>query len=277
MKINQVAFRTAVAPFLGLSLLIGSRSAIAGDFSDKVILITGGSRGIGQATALAFAKAGGTVSIGFEKNATAAQAVVREIIANGGKASRIQLDVSDERKCVFAVQKVMKMHQGLDVLVNNAGIAIDKHLIRTDRADWERQLAINLNGAFFLSKAAVKSVMMKRGGVIINMGSVIGQIPNTGQAAYSASKAALHALTRVIAFEYGGRGVRAVTVAPGFIDTEMTAKFTEDQRKAIKASIPLGRFGTAEDVADLVLFLAGPRAGYITGGLYDINGGMHMP
>jgi 3-oxoacyl-[acyl-carrier protein] reductase len=241
-----------------------------------VVLVTGGSRGIGRAIALAFAKAGATVVIGYAGNEAAAQEALALVQATGAKGESLRFDVADTQACASTVEHVIKTHGRLDVLVNNAGVAVDGLLMRVKDDDWDKQLDTNLKGAFALMRAASRPMMKQRGGAIINLTSVVGEMGNGGQAVYSASKAGLIGLTKSVARELASRNIRVNAVSPGFIGTDMTAHLEGDTREKMLAAIPLGRLGSPEDVARAVLFLAGDSAAYITGEVLKVNGGMYM-
>jgi 3-oxoacyl-[acyl-carrier protein] reductase len=246
------------------------------DLKDKVALVTGGSRGIGRACAVALAQAGAQVVITYAGNEAAAQETVGLVEKAGGKARALKFDVADTRACAEAVDQVVKDLGRLDVLVNNAGVAIDGLVMRVKDDDWDRQLDTNLKGAFALIRAACRPMMRQRGGSIINLTSVVGETGNGGQAAYSASKAGLIGLTKSVALELASRNIRVNAVSPGFIDTDMTAKVSPDARAKLMDRIPLARLGTADDVAWAVVFLASDRSSYITGEILKVNGGMYM-
>jgi len=243
------------------------------DFSSKVVVVTGGSRGIGRACAVAFAKAGATVVLTYAGNDVAAEEAVR---LAGAKATSVKFDVADTASCARAIDDVLAKHGRLDVLVNNAGVAMDGLSMRVRDEDWDRQLDTNLKGAFALARAAARPMMKQRSGAIINLVSVVGEMGNAGQAAYAASKAGLIGLTKALARELGSRNIRVNAVSPGFIDTDMTSKISADMRKRLLESIPLGRLGTADEVAQSVLFLASDAAAYTTGEVLKVNGGMYM-
>ncbi len=246
-------------------------------FKDKVVLVTGGSRGIGRACALAFARAGAsTVVISYAGNEAAAQESVGLLQAAGAKAEAVRFDVADTAACSSAVEGIVKTHGRLDVLVNNAGVAVDGLVMRLKDEDWDKQLDTNLKGAFALIRAASRPMMKQRGGAIINISSIIGEMGNAGQAAYSASKAGLIGLTKSIAKELASRSIRVNAVTPGFIGTDMTSHLNDELRQKMLEAIPLGRLGSPEEVAQAVLFLASDAASYITGEVLKVNGGMYM-
>jgi len=245
-------------------------------FKDKVVLVTGGSRGIGRAISVAFAKQGATVVIGYAGNDAAAQEALGLVQAAGAKGEVVRFDVADTAACASAVESCVKTHGRLDVLVNNAGVSVDGLVMRMKDEDWDRQLDTNLRGAFALIRAASRPMMKQKGGAIINLTSVVGEMGNGGQAAYSASKAGLIGLTKSVARELASRNIRVNAVSPGFIATDMTAYLEGETREKMVSSIPLARLGSAEDVANAVLFLAGDSAAYITGEVLKVNGGMYM-
>ncbi|MCE9672921.1 3-oxoacyl-[acyl-carrier-protein] reductase [Myxococcus stipitatus] len=246
-------------------------------FKDKVVLVTGGSRGIGRAIAVAFAKAGAsTIVISYAGNEAAAQETVGLLQAAGAKAEALKFDVSDATACAAAIEGVVKAHGRLDVLVNNAGLAVDGLVMRVKDDDWDKQLDTNLKGAFALIRAASRPMMKQRAGAIVNVTSVVGEMGNVGQAAYSASKAGLIGLTKSVARELSSRNIRVNAVSPGFIGTDMTSHLSDELRQKMMEGIPLGRLGNPEEVAQAVLFLSGDASSYITGEVLRVNGGMYM-
>ena len=246
-------------------------------FKDKVVLVTGGSRGIGRACAVAFAKAGAAlVVINYAGNEAAAQESVKLVQEAGAKAEAVKFDVADTAACAAAVDSIVKTHGRLDVLVNNAGVAVDGLVMRMKDEDWDKQLDTNLKGAFALIRAASRPMMKQRGGAIINLTSIVGESGNGGQSAYSASKAGLIGLTKSVAKELASRNIRVNAVSPGFIGTDMTAGINDEMRKKMVESIPLARLGSPEEVANAVVFLASDAAAYITGEVLKVNGGMYM-
>lgn len=246
------------------------------ELKDKVALVTGGSRGIGRACAVALARSGAQVVITYAGNEAAAQETVALVEKAGGKARALKFDVADTKACADAVDQVTKELGRLDILVNNAGVAVDGLVMRVKDDDWDKQLDTNLKGAFALIRAACRPMMKQRGGSIINLTSVVGEMGNAGQAAYSASKAGLIGLTKSVARELASRNIRVNAIAPGFIDTDMTAKVAGDARQKLMEQIPLARLGSADDVAWAVVFLASDLSGYITGEVLKVNGGMYM-
>ncbi len=246
------------------------------EFAGQVALITGGSRGIGRACALAFARGGAKVVVGYAGNEAAAAETAKLVSAAGGAAHLARFDVADGAACAEWVERIVADHGRLDVLVNNAGVAVDGLLLRLKDADLHRQFAVNVDGAFHLSKAAARPMMKQRSGAIVNLTSVVGEMGNAGQAAYSATKAALIGLTKTLARELASRNIRVNAVSPGFIDTEMTAGIPEAARTKMLELIPQARLGTAAEVAEAVAFLASARSAYITGEVLRVNGGMYM-
>jgi 3-oxoacyl-[acyl-carrier protein] reductase len=217
------------------------------------------------------------VALNYAGNeAAAAEALALVQQAGAAKAKLLRFDVADPAACTAAVEQVVAELGGLHVLVNNAGIAIDQLVMRLKDDDWNRQLQVNLTGAFNLIRAATRPMMKQRGGAIVNLTSVVGEMGNAGQAAYSATKAGLEGLTRSVARELASRNVRVNAVSPGFIDTDMTAGLPEAAKTKMKESIPLARLGSAEDVANAVAFLASDQASYVTGEVLRVNGGMYM-
>src|SRR5262245_23112821 len=244
----------------------------------KIALVTGGSRGIGRAIAVALGRRGATVIINYAARADAAREAAAAVEAAGGQAAIAAFDVADAAAVTDAIKAIGKDRGGLDILVNNAGVAINGLLLRFSDEQWQRTLAINLGGAFHCIRAAASLLLRaKTAGRIINLTSVVGESGNAGQAAYAASKAGLIGLTMSTARELAPRGVTCNAIAPGFIETDMTAEhLPEAQRARLGEQIPLGRVGRADEVADAAAFLAGPEAGYITGQVLRVNGGMLM-
>jgi 3-oxoacyl-[acyl-carrier protein] reductase len=247
------------------------------DFSGKAALVTGGSRGIGRAIAVALAEGKAKVALNYAGNEAAAQEAAQLCEKAGAPAVKLlKFDVADPAACAAAVDEVVGEFGGLHVLVNNAGIAVDQLVMRVKDDDWQRQLDVNLTGAFNLIRAATRPMMKAKGGAIVNLTSVVGEMGNAGQAAYAATKAGLIGLTKSVARELASRNIRVNAVAPGFIDTDMTAGLPEAARSAMLNMIPLARLGTAREVADAVAWLASDRASYVTGEVLRVNGGMYM-
>jgi 3-oxoacyl-[acyl-carrier protein] reductase len=247
------------------------------DFSGKAALVTGGSRGIGRAIAVTLAQGKAKVAINYAGNEAAAQEAAALCEKAGAQAVKLmKFDVADPAACTKAVEEVVATFGGLHVLVNNAGIAIDGLVMRVKDDDWQRQLDVNLTGAFNLLRAATRPMMKARGGSIVNLTSVVGETGNPGQAAYAATKGGLIALTKAVARELASRNIRVNAVAPGFIDTDMTSALPEAAKTGMLNSIPLARLGTAQEVADCVAWLASDKASYVTGEVVRVNGGMYM-
>ena len=247
----------------------------SGELHGQVALVTGATRGIGRAIAAALARAGADV-IGTATTDDGAAAITAQLRASGGRGEGVRLDVRDAATIESVLKDIETRHGSVGVLVNNAGIARDNLLVRMKEDDWDAIMATNLKPAFQLAKAVLRGMMKARRGRIIQIGSVVGASGNPGQTNYAAAKAALVGFTKSLALEVGSRDITVNCVAPGFIDTDMTQALPQPQRDALLARIPLGRLGTPEDVANAVLFLAGPRAGYITGATLHVNGGMLM-
>jgi 3-oxoacyl-[acyl-carrier protein] reductase len=244
----------------------------------KVALVTGASRGIGRAIALALGRRGAKVIINYAAREDAAREAAAAVEAAGGQAAIAGFDVASAAAVNDAIKAIGKDHGGLDILVNNAGVAINGLLMRFSDEQWQKTLTVNLSGAFHCTRAAATLLLRaKAAGRIINITSVVGEIGNAGQAAYAASKAGLIGLTMSTARELASRGVTCNAIAPGYIETDMTAEhLPEAQRAKLLEQIPLGKIGSAEHIGDAVAFLAGPEAGYITGQVLRVNGGMLM-
>ncbi len=246
------------------------------DFENKVALVTGGSRGIGRAIALELGKRGATVVISYAGNEAAATETVKLLADVGAKCKALRFDVADTEACSQAVDGVVKEFGRLDVLVNNAGVAIDGLLMRFKDEDWDKTLDTNLKGAFALMRAVARPMMKQKGGAVVNVSSIVGEMGNGGQAAYAASKAGLLGLTKAVAKELSSRNIRVNAVTPGFIDTDMTQSIPAEMKEKMLGQIPLSRLGSAEEVAKSVAFLASDAASYITGEVLKVNGGMYM-
>ena len=242
---------------------------------DRVALVTGGARGIGKAIAIAFAKEGADIVIA-DVNQQEAEITAKEIEAMGRKALALSMDVTDFKKVEDALNKILDKFGKVDILVNNAGITKDTLILRMGDAEWDAVLSVNLKGTFNCTKAVSRPMIKQRYGKIVNIASIIGIIGNPGQANYAASKAGIIALTKTAAKELASRSINVNAVAPGFIQTEMTAKLPEDLKDKMKQSIPMDKFGTPEDVAAVCLFLASEESAYITGQTIVVDGGMVM-
>ena len=241
----------------------------------KTALVTGAGRGIGRATAVRLARDGARIAINFKGNTAAAEETKRAVEATGATAALIQGDVSVDAEADRVVKDALAFGDGkLDILVNNAGITRDNLLLRMSAEDWDAVLDLNLRGAFLVTKAALRPMMKQRGGRIVNVSSISGVIGNAGQANYSAAKAGLIAFTKTVAREMAVRNITANAVAPGFVPTDLTSIVPKDIQDAMLKQIPLGRFGTAEDVANAIAFLASDEAAYITGQVLIVDGGM---
>jgi 3-oxoacyl-[acyl-carrier protein] reductase len=246
------------------------------DLTGKVALVTGASRGIGRAVAVELSRAGAYVVLNYARNEAAAAEALAEVSSAGGAGELARFDVADPEAVDAAVRRVVAEHGRLDILVNNAGIAIDQLLLRVKPDELERTWAINVNGAVFCAKSAIRPMMKQKRGRIINLSSVVAESGNPGQVVYSASKAAVIGMTKTLAREYAARGITVNVVSPGFIETDMTSGLPEAARKAILEQTPLGRIGSPTDVAAAVLFLASDEAGYVTGQNLRVNGGMYL-
>lgn len=242
----------------------------------QIALVTGASRGIGRAIALRLSRAGAYIVVNYHGNQVAAEESLGAIVAQGGQGELSRFDVSDENLLDTTVKNLVDRHKKIDILVNNAGVAIDNLLMRTKQVDWDQVIGTNLKGTVLCTKVVSRYMIRQRAGRIINLSSVVGQMGNVGQSLYAASKAGIIGFTKAIARELASRGVTVNAVAPGFIETDMTARLPEKLREEFLRSIPLGRFGSCDEVAETVLFLAAPGAGYITGQVVGVNGGLYM-
>jgi 3-oxoacyl-[acyl-carrier protein] reductase len=241
----------------------------------KVVLVTGASRGIGRAIAEALASAGATVVLGARDETKLAEAV-DAIVTAGGSASAVPLDVCHRESVDTAMAAVLERHGRLDGLVNNAGITRDNLLLRMKAEEWEAVLSTNLTGVYHCTQAALRPMLKQRSGRIVNVTSVVGITGNAGQANYAASKAGVIGFTKSVAREVASRTITVNAIAPGFIDTEMTAAMTDKAKEAVASSIPMGRVGKPEDVAGAALFLLSDAAAYVTGQVLGVDGGFHM-
>jgi 3-oxoacyl-[acyl-carrier protein] reductase len=241
----------------------------------RIALVSGASQGIGRACALELARAGATVALAARNEAKLA-AVAAEIEAGGGQAAAFALDVASEESIKAGAKAVLERFGKVEILVNNAGITRDGLVLRMKRPDWDEVLGTNLTGAFLLTQALLSPMLKNRWGRIVNISSVVGRTGQGGQVNYAASKAGLIGMTRALAREVASRGITVNAVAPGYIETPMTAVLEEKQRTAMLAGIPLGRAGTDLEIAQPVVFLASDAAAYITGHVLDVNGGMFM-
>ncbi len=244
-------------------------------FEGKVALVTGASRGIGEAISRRLASEGATV-LAAARSSDALARVVADISKAGGKASALAIDLADPASIEAGVKSALSVHGQIDVLVNNAGITEDNLIVRMSKESWDRVLATNLTGVFLMTQAVVRSMLRKRYGRIVNVTSVVGLMGNAGQVNYAASKAGLVGLTKSVARELASRNITCNAVAPGFIATAMSEKMTEAAREALSSEIPLGRLGTVDDVASAVAYLASDEAAYVTGAVLNVSGGLLM-
>ncbi len=242
----------------------------------KVALVTGGSRGIGRAICIRLAAMGAHVFVNYVSRSDAAEETKKIIEETGGSAEIIGFDIADGEQVQVALKKIVADSGSLDILINNAGITRDGLIARMKEADWDAVLTTNLKGTFLCSKSASKTMMKKRWGRIVNITSVIGFSGNAGQANYAAAKAGLVGLGKSLAREYASRNITVNSVAPGYIQTDMTESLGDDVKKTIQSEIPMGVLGTVEDVAAAVAFLVSEDARYITGQTVHVNGGMYM-
>ena len=248
---------------------------MSGILEGKVALVTGGSRGIGRQIAVRLSEAGAEVVL-TARTETAAEAVAREIRDGGGKARGVGFDISDDAAVARAIKGILHDYGTIPILVNNAGLARDGLLLRMGKEDWDLVIETNLSGIYRLCRALLPTMIRARYGRIVNISSVVAQTGNPGQVNYSAAKAGIEGFTRSLAREVASRNVTVNSVAPGFIDTDMTRDLNDTARKKLLEQIPMKRLGQPEDVAAAVAFLVGPDASYVTGVTLNVNGGMHM-
>jgi len=242
----------------------------------KIALVTGGSRCIGRACAEALARQGATVIINYVKGEAAARELQSSIVASGGKADIAGFDVADTAATEAQIEAIIKRHGRIDILVASAGIAIDGLLLRLKDEDLDKLFNTNVRGALTCARAATRSMMRAKWGRIVFLSSVVGEMGNVGQTGYAATKAALIGAARSIAREYASRNITVNVLAPGFIDTDMTSGMTDAQREQITKLVPLARTGKAEDIAAAAVYLASEEAGYVTGQVLRVNGGMYV-
>ena len=245
----------------------------------KTAIVTGAARGIGEGIALKFAEHGAHVAFTYVSDGSAEKAATLEqkLTAKGVKAKAFKSNAGDVAQCEAFVTEVLKEFGTVDICVNNAGISKDNLLLRMTPDQWDEVIRVNLNSVFYMTKQVIKPMMKARSGVIINMSSVIGEMGNAGQSSYAASKAGIIGFTKSVAKELGSRNIRCNAIAPGFVETDMTSYLKEGEAgEKYKAGIPLGRFATAEDIANVCLFLASPMGAYITGQSLSVCGGLNI-
>jgi len=244
--------------------------------ADRIALVTGASRGIGRAIALALAQQGAYVVINYQSNQAAAEEALAKLVEHGGRGELAKFDVADEKQVEEAAKSIVDRQGKVDILVNNAGVTADNLLMRAKPQDWDRVVGTNLKGTVLCTKAVSRHMLRQHYGRVISLSSVVGQAGNAGQSLYAATKAGIIGFTKSMARELASRAITVNAVAPGFIESDMTAGLAANLREEFLRSIPLGRLGSCEEVADLVAFLAGPSAGYITGQVVNVNGGLYM-
>ena len=245
------------------------------ELEGRVALVTGGSRGIGRAIGRRLAAEGAVVVLAARDRGRLSEAV-GEIEADGGRAESVTVDVAERASVDAAIGGVLERHGRIDAVVNNAGVTRDNLVLRMKDEDWQAVLATNLTGVFLCTQAALRPMLKQRSGRIVNVTSVVGLVGNAGQANYAASKAGVVGFTKSVAREVASRGITVNAVAPGFIETDMTAGMTDKAKAAVSAAIPMGRVGSPEDVAGTIVFLLSDAAGYITGQVLGVDGGFHM-
>ncbi|MDC0325293.1 3-oxoacyl-[acyl-carrier-protein] reductase [bacterium] len=246
------------------------------NLNQQICLVTGASRGIGRAIALQMAHHGATVAFNYQSRADLAEGLVHELTNAGGKALAIQSDVSNAEQVDGMVQQIRSVFGPISILVNNAGINRDRTFVKMSRAEWDEVIGVNLTGNFIVTKAVIADMLEAKNGRIINVSSIVGQRGNFGQANYAASKAGVIGMTKTLALEFARKGITVNAIAPGFIETDMTAGIPIKVIEQIQSTIPVARMGTADEVAHAACFLASQEACYITGQVIPLNGGLYM-
>jgi len=244
------------------------------DYKNKTVIITGASRGIGRAIALAYGECGANIVVNYVRSEEKAQNLVKELELLGAKAIMVQADVSQFDEAKSLVDEAIRVFGQVDILINNSGITKDQLMLRMKEEDFDQVISVNLKGTWNMCRHITGHFLKKRSGSIVNISSVVGLIGNPGQANYVASKAGIIGLTKSLAKEFGARNVRVNAIAPGFIETEMTNALPEEVKKAYLQQIPLKRFGTSKDIANACLYLTSDLANYVTGQIISVNGGM---